>query len=124
MLATARQLGSPILTAFALGTLANAIANADPVRGRALLVEGVAYQRSLGTRYLDDGTLLVTAWTAAMVREHEIALRAAAQMLDRRLTGEVGLFAPMLETIAASIVATAPEEAAMVHGMVDTIAPW
>jgi predicted ATPase len=122
-LAAGRQLGSPWLIAYALVLLATVVALADPERGRALLLEGLSYQHELGSRYLDDATLTITAYTAAIVHEEEIALRAAAQILDRRTTGEIGLFGPLLESVALSIVETAPEEAAVVHGIVDTIAP-
>jgi predicted ATPase/class 3 adenylate cyclase len=122
-LAAARQLGNPILTAFALVMLADAVAYADPERGRALLLEGVSFQRSLGARYLDDATLLITAWAAAIVREDEIALRAAAEFVDRGNANTIFNFAPVLEVVASSIAGTAPEDAAVLHGIVDTIAP-
>jgi hypothetical protein len=122
-LAAARQLGSSWLVAYALVLLATVVALADPERGRALLLEGVSYQRSFDVRYLDDATLTITAFTAAIVHEEEIALRAAAQILDRRTTADIGLFGPLLDAVAASIVGTAPENAAVVHGIVDTIAP-
>ena len=119
----ARSIGNPILTGYALGQSAFTLASSDPERARARLVECASLQRALGDRYVDDVNFVVTAVVGAFVEDAEITCRAAAAVLDRGVTTNPLVLAPMLEAVASCLADRAPEDAAIVQGAVDALVP-
>jgi predicted ATPase/class 3 adenylate cyclase len=122
-LVLARNIGNPILSAYALGQSAFTLASRDPERARTLLVECASLQRALGDRYVADVNCVVTAVVGAFVKEAEITCRAAAIVLDRGVTTNPLVLAPMLEAVATCLADRAPEDAVVVHGAVDALVP-
>jgi predicted ATPase/class 3 adenylate cyclase len=119
----ARSMENPILAMYALGQSAFTLASRDHERARALLVECASLQRALGDRYVDDVNFVVTAVVGAFVDEAEITCRAAAVVLDRGVTANPLVLAPMLEAVGSCLADRAPEDAAVVQGAVDALAP-
>ena len=66
---------------------------------------------------------VVTAVVGAFVHEAEITCRAAAVVLDRGVTTNPLVLAPMLEAVASCLADRAPEHAAVVQGAVDALVP-
>ena len=97
--------------------------SSDPERARARLVECASLQRALGDRYVDDVNFVVTAVVGAFVEDAEITCRAAAAVLDRGVTTNPLVLAPMLEAVASCLADRAPEDAAIVQGAVDALVP-
>ena len=121
--AAARRMESPLLTAYALGQSAFALALTDVRRAHELLLESVRCQDAVGSRYVDDVNFIVTAAVGALVNESEIACRAAAIVLDRGSTTYPTMLSPLLEAVASCVAAIMPENAAVVHGAVDALVP-
>jgi predicted ATPase/class 3 adenylate cyclase len=121
--AAARRLDSPLLTAYALGQAAYALALTDAGRAHGLLLESVRCQEAVGTRYVDDNNLIVTATVGALVGESDIACRAAAVVLERGTTILATALSPLVEAVAACVAKTMPADAAVVHGAVDALLP-
>jgi hypothetical protein len=119
----ARSMANPILAMYALGQSAFTLASRDPERARARLVVCASLQRALGDRYVDDVNFVVTAVVGAFVEEAEITCRAAAVVLDRGVTTNPLVLAPMLEAVGSCLADRAPEDAAVIQGAVDALAP-
>jgi predicted ATPase/class 3 adenylate cyclase len=120
--ALARAVGSPLLTAYALGQLALAVALSEPVRARLLLTERTALQHSIGERYVDDVNLVMTVVVGTLVDERDLALRAGSLILDRAIASPL-ILVTVLEGAASSIADDAPDDAALLHGVVDSQIP-
>ena len=119
-LSLARQIGNPGLTSGALAGLAFVLANVEPERSRALIVESLELNNRLGG--VDEFALVLTMGASAMLGERDQVLRLAARALDRGLSAVTRLV-PCLEHTANALSAEAPAAAAVLHGNVDALIP-
>ena len=121
--AEGRRSSSPMLLMYALRALAYALMASDATRARAILLESVAYEAEIGPRYVDNVNHLMAALVGAFVGEPDVALRAAATIMDRGPTGNPLAVMTLFLAVAACIAESAPEDALVVYAVVDSTFP-
>jgi predicted ATPase len=112
--ALAQEIGMPRLIGQAKGALANALADRDPGRARALLREG----HDLAAIHSEDTpTLVQTTFAAARLRDRRLTLDLAARALPRlHWNGDQPLLAAVLNLVAWALRGVEPETAAVLQG--------
>jgi len=113
-LALVRRLGVPTLIAMGLGVLANALADRDPQRARALLRESLDLS---GRHYENAGTLTSATLVAARLSDTRLTLELAARAVPRlHWNGDRPQLAGILNVVAWAAAEREPDDAAVLQG--------